>query len=145
MTQISEWISNFIETYQKLDKDHLHLLADIYDSSIQFQDPLHKIDGLENLHHYLEKMYANVHYCHFDIHDSFHNDQQQAAVYWTMQLRHPKLKSGQLILVDGHSQLTYQQGKITHHRDYFDLGSMLYEQLPVIGAGIKYIKQRASS
>ena len=137
-------ISNFIDTYQKLDKDNLHLLTDIYDPSIKFQDPLHQISGLDSLHHYFEKLYANVIHCHFDIHDSFCQD-QQAAIYWTMHLQHPKLKSGRLILVDGHSHLTFDEQKITHHRDYFDIGSMLYEQLPVIGAGIKYIKQRASS
>lgn len=144
MTQASVGISNFIETYQRLDKHHLHLLADIYASDIEFQDPLHKINGLTDLHQYFEKMYANVTHCHFVIHDSFHIE-NKAAVYWSMNLQHPKLRSGKTIVVDGHSHLIFEQDKIRYHRDYFDIGSMLYEHIPLVGYAIQMIKQRASS
>ncbi len=48
-------IYNFIETYQTLNKDHLYLLAEIYDSSIEFQNPLYQISGLDSLHCDFEK------------------------------------------------------------------------------------------
>lgn len=144
MAQVSTGIEHFIETYQKLDKDNLHLLVDLYSQKIQFQDPLHKVDGLDNLHRYFEKMYANVSHCHFDIHSHF-QQQSNAAVYWTMHLRHPKIKSGKTIFVDGHSHLIFEGDKIRYHRDYFDVGSMLYEHLPVVGYAINLIKHRAAS
>ncbi|WP_105903298.1 nuclear transport factor 2 family protein [Vibrio gangliei] len=150
MTQISTNINRFIETYQNLDKDHLHLLDEIYADHIQFQDPLHRVEGLHQLHQYFEHLYANVISCHFEINQTF-EQREQAAVYWTMHLRHPKLNHGNSIVVDGHSHLVFSQDegcaqcKIIHHRDYFDIGSMLYEQLPVVGSIVKFIKQKASS
>jgi hypothetical protein len=42
--------------------------------------------------------------------------------------------------VDGFSQISFEDNKVKHHRDYFDLGSMLYEQIPVLGLLIKKIK-----
>ncbi|HGP4674712.1 TPA: nuclear transport factor 2 family protein, partial [Vibrio cholerae O1] len=38
--------------------------------------------------------------------------------------------------------LHFAEGKVTYHRDYFDMGEMLYEQLPVLGQVIRAIKRR---
>jgi hypothetical protein len=32
--------------------------------------------------------------------------------------------------------------KIIFHRDYFDAGAMLYEQIPLLGRVIKWVKQK---
>jgi hypothetical protein len=36
-----------------------------------------------------------------------------------------------------------QDNKVIYHRDYLDLGSMLYEQLPFIGKLISWLKVKA--
>ncbi|WP_076541286.1 nuclear transport factor 2 family protein [Shewanella sp. UCD-KL21] len=129
--------------YQQLNKDSLHLLKQVYSDDISFQDPLHKVEGIENLTLYFANLYANVDHIEFNI-KQVSCSHQQAAVFWVMRYRHPKLNKGQLITVEGMSQLSFNE-KITAHRDYFDLGSMLYEQLPLIGRLIKYIKNKASA
>ena len=35
--------------------------------------------------------------------------------------------------------------KIINHRDYFDVGAMLYRHIPVLGSAVKYIDKRASA
>ena len=35
-----------------------------------------------------------------------------------------------------------EAGKVCQHRDYFDLGAMLYEQLPLLGPVVRTIKMR---
>ena len=62
-----------------------------------------------------------------------------------MTYQHPKLKSGEKIVVSGHSYLVSFEDKVITHRDYFDVGSMLYEHLPLIGYGISWIKKKATS
>ncbi|WP_404343927.1 nuclear transport factor 2 family protein [Pseudoalteromonas mariniglutinosa] len=133
----------FIEIYQKLSKDNLHLLDDIYDPDIQFVDPFHQINGLVDLHNYFAKLYQNVTACHFDIsHAVTVND--HAFVYWTMFYRHPKLNRGQQIEVEGHSRLTYVADKIIAHQDYFDGGALLYRHIPILSSIIKYIDKKAA-
>ena len=61
---------------------------------------------------------------------------------WTMFVNYPSLNSGQTVRVEGASFLKTRNGKIYYHRDYFDLGSVLYEHVPLIGRLIKKIKQR---
>ncbi len=51
-----------------------------------------------------------------------------------MRFRHPAIGAGELIVVDGSTELTYNDaGQIVRHRDYYDLTQMVYQHLPVIG------------
>ena len=68
----------------------------------------------------------------------------EAAIYWQMHLRHKKINSGNTITVEGHSLLRRQDNRVIYHRDYFDIGSMIYEHLPVLGWIIRLIKRKAS-
>ena len=55
----------------------------------------------------------------------------------------PKLASGKTISVEGHSKLVFKEGKIINHRDYFNVGEMLYKHIPILGGVINYIDKRA--
>lgn len=137
-----EWLTNFVEVYQELGTDNLHKLDDVYSADIEFSDPMHSISGLEKLRDYFSALYINLSSCSFQInHVFFHED--QAAVYWTMTYCHPKLKGNQPVQVEGHSRICGMGDKVTYHRDYLDLGAMLYEQLPLLGPVIRQIKKRA--
>ena len=135
-------VDNFIELYQALNKNNLHLLGQVYGDDIIFTDPMHQISGLESLTQYFAKLYENVQHIQFEIKEVQQSD-GQASLFWQMQYRHPKLNKGQLIRVDGMSQLKFND-KIYFHRDYFDLGQMLYEQVPFIGGFIRLLKMRAA-
>ena len=61
------WLANFINIYQKLSTDNLHLFADIYHQDIVFTDPMHQLMGLDNLRHYFDQLYQQLSYCEFKI------------------------------------------------------------------------------
>lgn len=126
--------------YNQIDLENLHLLETLYDEDVIFTDPFHKIEGLKNLKSYFEELYTNITHIHFDYSDEIVTD-NKAALYWTMKFSHPKLKNGKEISVEGSSQLKWDN-KILFHRDYFDAGSMLYEHIPLLGSGIRWVKQR---
>lgn len=134
-------IGSVVEVYQKLDKHNLHLLEEVYHPDVVFEDAAHRLEGRTALYDYFQSLYTNVIRCDFVI-----AEQQQVGdigfLTWTMELLHPKLQNGAPILVHGASHLKFSQGQVIYHRDYFDLGEMLYENLPLIGAVIKIVKQR---
>ncbi|TCS37113.1 nuclear transport factor 2 family protein [Reinekea marinisedimentorum] len=138
-----DWLSKFVTTYQQLSTDNLTLLEDIYAESVEFQDPMHFVSGLSNLQSYFHNLYTNLKECRFEITDVIFNE-REAAIYWVMNYRHPKLNNGKTVTVEGHSRLKGHDGRVHYHRDYLDLGAMLYEQIPVIGAFVKQVKRRAS-
>lgn len=137
-----DFLESFLRVYEKLDAENLYLLDNIYSADVSFIDPAHKIEGLVALKEYFSELYQNVSSINF----SFSHHQQQendAYIQWQMTLRHPRLNRNQEIIVPGISYLHYDQaGKVSLHRDYFDLGTMLYEQLPLLGSIIKTVKRR---
>ncbi|RKF15708.1 nuclear transport factor 2 family protein [Alginatibacterium sediminis] len=134
-------LERFIELYQQLNKDNLHRLHEIYAPQVEFSDPMHQIDGLDNLSKYFEQLYLNLEHCEFVIEQSFIKD-SSASLVWTMNFKHPKLNKGQIVCVPGMTHLQFQDDKIIYHRDYLDSATMLYEHLPVLGWAIRSIKQR---
>lgn len=140
--QVSAWLTNFINIYQSLSTDNLAIIESIYDENICFTDPIHRIEGLSNLKNYFDNLYTNLSSCTFHI-QHFINKDQEATVFWSMTYQHPKLNKGNEVTVEGCSHLKAANGKIIYHRDFLDLGSMLYEQIPVLGRAIKWIKQKA--
>ena len=131
----------FCAFYNKLDKYSTKNLPEAYTSDISFIDPLHEIQGIDALIDYFDGLYANVSECHFD----FGERQRQgelAFVTWTLHLVHPKLAHGRRKLIPGCSRLRFRGDRVCDHRDYFDVGALLYEQIPILGSVIRGIKKR---
>ena len=136
-------IKDFNHFYSELKTQNLSQLYEIYNDNIIFEDPLHKIHGLDNITLYFEQMITNVTSCHFYIKDVVEAD-NQAFITWEMHFSHPKLNKGNVITLPGTSHLKYTD-KIDYHRDYFDVGSMIYEHIPVLNYVIGKIKNRMTS
>lgn len=134
-------VERVVEVYQNLSKDNLSQLTALYDEHVIFEDPAHRLEGADTLLAYFKTLYTRVEHCAFIISAS-QQIGDQGFLTWTMSLAHPKLKSGQLISVQGVSQLKFSKGRIIYQRDYFDLGQLLYENLPVLGSLVRGIKKR---
>ncbi|WP_416885233.1 nuclear transport factor 2 family protein [Marinospirillum sp.] len=134
-------VQEFFDFYQELDKNSTPRLADFYTSEAIFEDPLHRIEGVNALIRYFDGLYAGVESIQFH----FASPVIQADrvwVDWRMVYQHRRLKKGQPIEVEGASRLDWQGDQVCHHRDYFDAGQMLYQHLPLMGWAIGQLKQR---
>lgn len=124
--------------FGQLNANNIDLLDQVYADNIQFEDPAHKLDGLLNFKSYCRNLYQNVTICTFNFKNISYFE-GGAILEWDMLLQHPKLNRGKKFTVPGISVIHYRD-KIYSHRDYFDLGVMLYERLPLIGWLIRIIK-----
>ena len=136
-------LTNFCSVYQGLNTGNLNQLNDIYSSDIEFVDAVETIQGLEALTTYFEHLYANMKYCRFLI-DNVIEQEGQACLIWRMEYAHNKINAGKMITVDGSSHLKFTD-KVYFHRDYVDMGQMLYEHLPLVGRIIKGIKNKVKA
>ena len=136
-------VQKFIDTYQTLNIKSLDSLANIYTSDIVFEDPLHQVSGLSSMESYFEQLYLNLNSSHFDVFDR-HIVGDHAFIYWRMTFSHKRINKGEDIVVNGHSKLTFDGDKVCYHRDYFDLGELIYQHVPVLGGLIKHINRKAS-
>jgi len=129
-----------IEFYTRFDATAIARLDDIYTHDVVFQDPAQRLSGLPALKTYFAALMLDVSQCRFVIRRS-EIGPTLATVEWTLYLSHPRLNRGHVISVEGVSLLTGTD-KIRFHRDYFDLGDMLYQHVPLLGSAVRHLKRR---
>lgn len=135
-------MEKFLQMYKELRSENLHLLEGVYSSDIRFIDPAHEIQGLSQLTDYFSALYQNVETIKFDFRDIVQQD-KTCYLQWEMTFSHKSLARGKSIIVSGTTFLKLDdQEKVCYHRDYFDLGAMLYEHIPILGNLIGRIKRR---
>ncbi|MFW5825749.1 MAG: nuclear transport factor 2 family protein [Marinobacter sp.] len=136
-------VGRFQQLFNTLAAGDIAGLDQVYSAGIRFTDPFTSVEGLDELHTYLEKVYANVRHCHFDFLDVIVNG-DQACLVWVMHLQHPRLRGGRRVIVHGLSHLIVSGDRIRFHRDYFDAAELLYGNLPLLGPAIRWIRNYAS-
>ncbi len=139
---MADFLRRFADDFARLDKHRLQHLDALYTRDVVFRDPLHEIRGLEALRDYFGEMYANVEDLRFDFHGFDQVGAGEGYLRWTMSYRHPRLRRGAPIRVEGCSHLRWHDDRVYRHRDYFDAGALLYEHLPVLGGVIAWLKRR---
>lgn len=121
-------------------------LSRLYAEDICFIDPVQALTGIEALQIYLEHVYEQLKTCQFILDEEI-GDHENMALCWQMHLLHRQALTDDFrpkaIVVTGCSHLKWRNNKLIYQRDYFDLGSLLYEQLPVLGEVVRSIKSRA--
>lgn len=137
----SSYLQTFAERFATLNADRLDRLAELYSEDVSFRDPLHRIDGLPALQAYFAGLYANAQDIRYDFHDADEVAPGHGYLRWTLHFRHPRLNGGRLISLDGCSHLRWHE-RVHFHQDYFDAGALLYEQVPVLGSVIGWLKGR---
>lgn len=132
-------IEKFHNLYKSLSLDSIPRIDSLYSPKMVFIDPVHRIEDRNLFKDYLINLLEPLNYCNFEIH-SFINDGENSSAFWTMKFSHKSFYNAKEIQVNGSSQLKWEGDQIIFHRDYFDLGQMLYEKIPLLGRLIVWIK-----
>ena len=132
--------------FNNFNSNTLHLADGFYDPDVVFQDPIVELKGRDALKAYYADMYENVTSIRFDFSGGIEKE-DEAVVFWTMEVRSKGFKGGEPVLLDGVSYVKFggESGKAVYHRDYFDMGAFVYENIPVLGSIIRYTKKKLST
>lgn len=135
-------LEHFKDAFNRLNANTLDLLAEIYTADVYFRDPVHELQGLPALRAYYGRLYDGVISCQFEFADEVIQGQQGMLV-WIMRFQHARLRRGEVLELRGVSHLKFgDDGKVSYHHDYFDMGAFIYERVPVLGGIIRAIKNR---
>lgn len=115
-------------------------LPSLYDPNIHFKDPVHELKGLAALAHYFASFCAGERQYRFEFTNQLiaHN---QAFLQWQMHYAHPQLARGKALMIEGGTLIKFTH-KIIYHEDFYDMGAMIYQHLPVLGWAVKKINSR---
>ncbi|MCW6569830.1 nuclear transport factor 2 family protein [Yersinia ruckeri] len=141
MSDAEALLARFTQFYTTLDAARLVDLSDVYHRDIHFIDPVGEHQGLSSLEAYFQRLISKLNTCCFTLTDIQHHD-QQVSVCWQMAYAHPRLHRGALLRLEGVSLLRFTEQRIIYQRDYYDMGAMLYEHIPLIGGVILQLKKR---
>ena len=144
--RFQSFYSDLKHSSENLSADNLNTynsnpkLQALYSDDITFIDPVHSISGIQQLAAYLQGNCQQLISCRFEV-ESINQLPGEAYIHWRMSYQHPKLIGGRISTIDGISHIKFDD-KVHYHRDYFDMGAMIYQKLPLIGPVIRYIKNR---
>lgn len=127
--------------YANFGKDVIEHVARVYSDDVVFQDPVHRVEGLPALETYLARTVTNITSCRFEFRSIDCRGDHSAWLEWTMHYTHPRLAGGAPLKLEGVSNVRFDE-KIHYHRDYLDMGGMLYEHVPVLGGVVRWLKHR---
>jgi len=142
MNRENQLIERFKDYFRVLHASDLSQLRTLYDDNIVFKDPVHEIRGLVELEDYFTSMCSDLSDCRFEYLDELVTE-DAAYIKWMMHFKHPKL-GNRLISVRGVSHLELGD-RIEFHEDFYDMGAMLYEQLPLLGNVTRWLRLRLAS
>lgn len=134
-------IEKFKNYFTRMDVDNDTIFKEIYSDDVVFMDPIHEINGIEKLSGYFNKLNENLIEGSFQFIDESTID-NKAYLMWEMKL---KLKRpNKRVKASGISVLTIED-KIIKQRDYFDAGELFYENIPVLGGIIRFLKRKIAN
>ncbi len=133
-------ITKFVDNMNSLSSSNVNeVLMQTYTQDIEFIDPVKGIHGLDDLTRYFLSLYKSVEHCHFTItHYISHGEQH--SIEWEMKLKHKRLAKNKEIKLHGASFLRFQDNKVCYHRDYYDLGALIYERIPILGTVVRKVR-----
>lgn len=143
----SNTVVRFKDYYEHFSSRPMSDLAKLYAPDVHFVDAIHDIQGFEKLHNHFESMCSGLIECRFEFINETVTD-KNAWFQWRMHYRHPKLSNGDLLSIVGASHIAWydeaheQSGMVSYHEDFYDMGAMLYEHIPLLGKIILAVKNR---
>ncbi len=133
-------LKTFFET---LDPTSVSRLREVYAADAYFKDPFNEVRGLAEVERIFRHMFVQVKDPRFVVHEMVAQG-GQAFITWDFVFELHRFSRGTQV-VRGASHLRFDvTGKVSYHRDYWDLAEELYEKLPVLGGLMRFLKRRAA-
>ena len=137
-----EAVKRVVDYWQTLSAARVSALSEVYTEDAYFRDPFNEVTGVDKLKHIFSDMFVRLHEPKFSITETIHQDNRVLMV-WDFTYRIKTLKPELGRKIHGSSLIRFgADGRVNYHRDYWDAAGELYEQLPVIGSVMRWLKKR---
>jgi len=133
-------LQDFKSFYEEGTLASLERIDRIYTQDIEFRDPLHTLLGILAVKSYIRNLYTSSTSVEFEYTDE-EVGENRATITWFMRFSNRALAGGKPVTVRGITQIRFTD-RIYYHEDFYDLGAMIYQHVPVLGRIIRYINSR---
>jgi steroid Delta-isomerase len=134
-----------VDYFERLTPQSIERIGDFYTAKAYFKDPFNEVRGLGEVQRIFEHMFQALHEPRFVVTGRVVQG-AECFLTWDFKFRFKRFDTRSEQTVRGASHLKFSpDGKIMHHRDYWDAAGELYEKLPVVGGLMRWLKARANA
>jgi steroid Delta-isomerase len=141
-------LKRLADYFQHLTSANVANMSRYYTDDAYFRDPFNEVksqtDSLIKIKKIFSEMFIRLHEPRFTITETILNE-NSAVLIWDFDFRMKSLKPDVKRRIHGLSHIRFTaDGRVNYHRDYWDAAGELYEQFPVVGALMRWLKKRAA-
>jgi len=134
---MSARLDRLVAFYETLTLERVGQVHDLYAPGAWFKDPFNEVRGAERIERIFRHMFDQVEAPRFVVTARIEAE-AGAMLTWDFLFR----SRGREQCVRGASHLRFDaQGRVEHHRDYWDAAEELYEKLPVLGLLMRWLRR----
>ena len=137
-------VQRLVALFENLKPADLDRLDEFYAGGASFKDPFNEVQGVPAIRRVFEHMFVALDAPRFVVHEAL-VDGAQCFLVWDFVFRFKRFSSDEQTVRGGSHLKFAPDGRVDFHRDYWDAAEELYEKLPVVGALMRWLKQRANS
>jgi steroid Delta-isomerase len=135
-------LNRLVNYFQSLSPATVADMSRIYTDDAYFRDPFNEVTGIESIKHIFGEMFVRLHEPRFVITEKIVQE-NSAILIWDFDFRIKSLKPNLARRIHGLSHVRFAaDGRVNYHRDYWDAAGELYEQFPLIGSVMRWLKKR---
>jgi len=139
----AEQLRRVVAFYETLRPETLPAIATLYHPDAHFKDPFNEVTGVAAIRAIFAHMFATLEAPRFVV-DAQLADGDQAFLTWRFFFRFRGEQRERQIR--GCTHLSFApDGRVVLHRDYWDAAEELYEQLPLIGPLMRWLRRRLAT
>ena len=134
-------VAAIVHFFEQLAPADLARMGEIYTPNARFKDPFNAVQGTEAIAEVFAHMFRSLDQPRFVVLEAVYQG-ERLFLSWDFVFRMRRFRTDEQ-RVHGGSLLTLApDGRISNHRDYWDVAEELYEKLPVLGGLMRWLKRR---
>lgn len=138
-------VERLVEFYEGLTREQLQRLDAYYAADAYFKDPFNEVRGATAIASIFEHMFTSLQEPRFVVTQTLVQG-HRAFLEWEFRFRLGRLRSEVEQCIRGASSVCFDcEGRVTHHRDYWDAAEELYEKLPLLGVLMRWLRRTVST
>ena len=134
-------VERLSEFYESLTEERLAGLHDLYHEDAHFRDPFNDVRGVPAIEAIFRHMFAQTDAPGFEV---LHWAERDDRAYLQWRFRFGSRSAlAKRYCIEGVSEVEFgADGRVVRHLDYWDPAAGLYEQLPLLGRLLKWLRRR---
>lgn len=144
-TSVAERAARYAEYFERLTPSRLKELHRYFASDARFKDPFNDVSGIDAIRVVFQDMYDQCEEARFEVLNSAVAG-RTAYLHWYFHFRLRRWRRGMWRRIEGVSRAVFNaDGKVTEHVDYWDAAEQVYEEIPLLGRILRFVKRQLSA